>query len=48
MAAERFDVVIIGAGIVGSALAMGLAERGLTPLAFVVNLSGHGVMQSYG
>lgn len=40
MAAERFDVVVIGAGIVGSALAMGLAERGLKPLAVDVDLSG--------
>jgi sarcosine oxidase subunit beta len=40
MAAEKFDVVVIGAGIVGSALAMALAERGLRPLAVDVDMSG--------
>jgi glycine/D-amino acid oxidase-like deaminating enzyme len=37
---ERYDVAIIGAGIVGSALAMALAERGLKPALIDVNLSG--------
>ncbi|MGH7864220.1 MAG: NAD(P)/FAD-dependent oxidoreductase [Candidatus Binataceae bacterium] len=40
MPAERFDVVVVGAGIVGSALAMALAERGMKPLAVDVDLSG--------
>ncbi|MFZ0890573.1 MAG: NAD(P)-binding protein [Candidatus Binataceae bacterium] len=26
---ERFDAVLVGAGIIGSSAAMGLAERGL-------------------
>jgi glycine/D-amino acid oxidase-like deaminating enzyme len=39
-AGERFDVIIIGAGIVGSSLAMALAERGLKTLAADVDLSG--------
>jgi FAD-dependent oxidoreductase domain-containing protein 1 len=39
-AGERFDVIVIGAGIVGSSLAMALAERGLKTLAADVDLSG--------
>lgn len=39
-AIERFDVVLIGAGIVGSAAAMAIAERGLKVLAVDIDLSG--------
>ena len=37
---ERFDLIIIGAGVVGSAVAMGLAERGLKTLTVDIDLSG--------
>jgi FAD-dependent oxidoreductase domain-containing protein 1 len=37
---ERYDVILIGAGIVGSSAAMGLAERGLKALALDIDLSG--------
>jgi len=37
---ERFDVILIGAGVVGSAVAMGLAERGLKALAIDIDLTG--------
>jgi sarcosine oxidase subunit beta len=37
---ERYDVILIGAGIVGSSAAMGLAERGLKTLALDIDLSG--------
>jgi sarcosine oxidase, subunit beta len=37
---ERFDVILIGAGVVGSALAMALSERGLKSLAVDIDLSG--------
>jgi FAD-dependent oxidoreductase domain-containing protein 1 len=37
---ERLDVIVIGAGIVGSSLAMGLAERGLNVLVVDLDLSG--------
>src|SRR5260370_38396173 len=40
VAGERFDVVVIGAGVVGSSVAMGLAERGLKALAVDIDLSG--------
>ncbi len=33
-------MIVIGAGIVGSSVAMGLAERGLKPLAVDIDLSG--------
>lgn len=39
-AGERFDVIVIGAGIVGSSTAMGLAERGRKTLAVDIDLSG--------
>ena len=37
---KRFDVIVIGAGVVGSSLAMALAERGLKALAVDIDLSG--------
>jgi sarcosine oxidase, subunit beta len=37
---ERYDIIVIGAGIVGSSATMGLAERGLKPLALDIDLSG--------
>jgi sarcosine oxidase subunit beta len=37
---ERFDLIIIGAGVVGSSVAMGLAERGLKTLTVDIDLSG--------
>ncbi|HVC44295.1 MAG TPA: FAD-binding oxidoreductase [Candidatus Binataceae bacterium] len=37
---ERFDAVLIGGGIIGSAVAMGLAERGLGVAVADVDLSG--------
>src|SRR5580658_3329514 len=39
-AGDRFDVIVIGAGVVGSSVAMGLAERGLKVLAVDIDLSG--------
>ena len=39
-AGKRFDVIVIGAGVVGSSVAMGLAERGLKSLAVDIDLSG--------
>jgi FAD-dependent oxidoreductase domain-containing protein 1 len=38
--AERFEVILIGAGIIGSAIAMALGERGVKTLAVDVDLSG--------
>lgn len=40
MARERYDVIIIGAGVIGSALAMALSEQGQDILAIDVDLSG--------
>src|SRR5712691_10743143 len=37
---ERFEVVVIGAGIVGSSVAMALGERGIKTLAIDIDLSG--------
>ena len=37
---ERFDVCLIGAGIIGSSVAMALARRGLKTLAVDIDLSG--------
>ena len=37
---ERYDVAIVGAGIIGSSLAMGLAERSLKTVVVDVDLSG--------
>jgi FAD-dependent oxidoreductase domain-containing protein 1 len=37
---ERFEAILIGAGIVGSSLAMALAERGVRTLAVDVDLQG--------
>ena len=37
---ERFDLIVIGAGVVGSSVAMGLAERGLKTLTVDIDLSG--------
>ena len=39
-AGDRFDVIVIGAGVVGSSVAMGLAERGLKALCVDIDLSG--------
>ncbi len=39
-ASERYDVVLIGAGIIGSSVAMGLAQRGLRVAVADVDLSG--------
>ena len=36
----QFDVIAIGAGVVGSSVTMGLAERGLKTLAVDIDLSG--------
>ncbi|HVN63729.1 MAG TPA: FAD-binding oxidoreductase [Candidatus Binataceae bacterium] len=36
----RHDAIVIGAGVAGSAIAMGLAERGLHTLAVDIDLSG--------
>jgi sarcosine oxidase, subunit beta len=36
----HFDVILIGAGVIGSSVAMGLAERGLKALAVDIDLSG--------
>jgi FAD-dependent oxidoreductase domain-containing protein 1 len=40
VASERSDVVLIGAGVVGSSVAMGLAERGLKVTVVDLDLSG--------
>ncbi len=40
IAGERFEAIVIGAGVVGSSVAMGLAERGLKALAVDIDLSG--------
>jgi len=40
IAGERFEVIVIGAGVVGSSVAMGLAERGVKTLAVDIDLSG--------
>jgi FAD-dependent oxidoreductase domain-containing protein 1 len=37
---RSYDVILIGGGVVGSSVAMGLAERGLKPLVVDVDLSG--------
>src|ERR1700691_1829258 len=37
---QRYDAVLIGGGIIGSAVAMGLAERGLSVVVGAVDLSG--------
>ncbi len=37
---ERYDVVLIGGGIIGSSVAMGLAERGLRAAVADIDLSG--------
>jgi sarcosine oxidase, subunit beta len=37
---ERYDVVLIGGGIIGSSVAMGLAERGLRVAVADIDLSG--------
>ncbi|HTW87778.1 MAG TPA: FAD-binding oxidoreductase [Candidatus Binataceae bacterium] len=37
---RSYDVILIGGGVVGSATAMGLAERGLKPLVVDLDLSG--------
>ena len=37
---ERFDLCLIGAGIIGSSVAMALAQRGLKTLAVDLDLSG--------
>src|SRR5216683_620728 len=37
---QRFEVIVIGAGVVGSSVALGLAERGLKTLALDIDLSG--------
>ncbi|MGH7916294.1 MAG: NAD(P)/FAD-dependent oxidoreductase [Candidatus Binataceae bacterium] len=37
---ERYDVILIGGGIIGSAVAMGLAERGLKVAVVDIDLSG--------
>lgn len=38
--ADRYEVVLIGAGIIGSSVAMGLAERGMRVAALDVDLDG--------
>lgn len=40
MGCERYDVIVIGAGVIGSALAMALAERRKRPLVVDIDLSG--------
>jgi sarcosine oxidase subunit beta len=37
---ERYEVVVIGAGIIGSSVAMGLAERGVRAAVLDIDLSG--------
>jgi sarcosine oxidase subunit beta len=37
---ERFDVIVVGAGVVGSSIAMALAERSIRALAVDIDLSG--------
>jgi sarcosine oxidase subunit beta len=37
---NRYDVIVVGAGVVGSAIAMGLAERGKKTLVIDIDLSG--------
>src|SRR5229473_4231735 len=37
---ERYDVILIGGGIIGSSVAMGLAERGLKTAVVDIDLSG--------
>jgi len=37
---ERYDVVLIGGGVIGSSVAMGLAERGLRTVVVDIDLSG--------
>src|ERR1700689_785118 len=37
---DRYDVVLIGAGIIGSSVAMGLAERGMRVAVADIDLSG--------
>ena len=37
---ERFDVIVIGAGVVGSSITMALAERSVKTLAVDIDLSG--------
>src|SRR5713226_1206304 len=37
---ERYDVILIGGGIIGSSVAMGLAERGLKVAVVDIDLSG--------
>ncbi|MDO8433189.1 MAG: FAD-dependent oxidoreductase [Candidatus Binatus sp.] len=39
-AGERFDVIVVGAGVVGSSIAMALAERSIRTLAVDIDLSG--------
>ena len=39
-AVERYDVVLIGGGIIGSSVAMGLAERGIRAAVVDIDLSG--------
>jgi sarcosine oxidase, subunit beta len=38
--AERFDLILVGAGIIGSSVAMALAERGHNVLVIDIDLSG--------
>jgi glycine/D-amino acid oxidase-like deaminating enzyme len=40
VAIERYDVVLIGGGVIGSSVAMGLAERGLKTVVADIDLSG--------
>src|SRR5277367_6373153 len=37
---ERYDIAIIGAGIIGSSLAMAVTQRGLRPILIDVDLGG--------